>query len=99
MNTKTFAQLSLLLLVLLFSIAGTASAAETWVTDPKTGTKIGWSSADWVITAGSWTGPAVGGKAEGKGELDATIRYKDGTTGQVKCEVERKTRSSTGSTN
>jgi hypothetical protein len=88
MTTKIFTRLSLLLLILLFSFAGTAWAAETWATDPKTGIKIGWSSADWVITAGSWTGPAVGGKAEGKGELDATIRYKDGTVAQFKGEVE-----------
>ncbi len=88
MKSQTIIRLSVLLLLILFSIAGTASAAETWVTDPKTGTKIGWSSADWVIAAGSWTGPAVNGKAEGKGELDSTIRYKDGKTEQFKGEVE-----------
>ena len=63
MNTKTYIRFSLLLLAFLVTIVGTAYAAETWVSDPKTGTRIGWSSVDWVITTGSWTGPAANGKA------------------------------------
>ena len=66
----------------------TAFAAETWVTDPKTGAKIGWSASDWTLIAANWSGPSVGGKAEGKGELNATLRYKDGTSLQAKGEVE-----------
>ncbi len=88
MKSQTIIRHSVLLLLILFSIAGTALAAETWATDPKTGTKIGWSATDWVITAASWSGPAVNGKAEGKGDLDATIRYKDGQSEQVKGAVE-----------
>lgn len=87
MNRKFFLQLCATFILLMACIS-TAFAAETWVTDPKTGAKIGWSSSDWTLTAASWSGPLVGGKAEGKGELDATIRYKDGTTVQAKGEVE-----------
>ena len=88
MKLQSFSRFSVLILLILFSIAGNALAAETWVADPNTGTKIGWSSTDWVLLKASWNGPAVGGKAEGKGELDATIRYKDGTTIQAKGEAE-----------
>ena len=87
MNRKTFLRLCATLVLLLASISA-AFAAETWVTDPKTGAKIGWSASDWTITAASWSGPSVGGKAEGKGELNATLRYKDGTSLQAKGEVE-----------
>ena len=87
MNRKTFLRLCATLVLLLASIS-TAFAAETWVTDPKTGAKIGWSASDWTLIAANWSGPSVGGKAEGKGELDATIRSKDGTTIQMKGEVE-----------
>ena len=87
MNRKFFLQLCATFILLMACIS-TAFAAETWVTDPKTGAKIGWSSSDWTLTAASWSGPLVGGKAEGKGELDATIRYKDGTTVHMKGEVE-----------
>jgi hypothetical protein len=73
---------------LLLASISTAFAAETWATDPKTGAKIGWPTGDWTITTCSWSGPIVNGKAEGKGELDVTIRYKDGTTVQAKGEAE-----------
>ena len=88
MKLQSFSRFSVLILLILFSIAGNTLAAETWVVDPNTGTKIGWSSTDWVLLKASWSGPAVGGKAEGKGELDAKIRYKDGTTIQAKGEAE-----------
>lgn len=88
MKTKAYIRLSVLVLLMLFSITSPASAVESWTTDPKTGTKIGWSSTDWTITAASWTGPVVGGKAEGKGELDAAICYKDGSSVQAKGDVE-----------
>ena len=87
MKRKIFLRLCATLVLLLASIS-TAFAAETWVTDPKTGAKIGWTINDWTITEGSWSGPTVNGKAEGKGELNATIRYKDGQSVQIMGEVE-----------
>ena len=50
MNRKFFLQLCATFILLMASIS-TALAAETWVTDPKTGAKIGWSASDWTITA------------------------------------------------
>ena len=87
MKSQFFSRFFLLILLILFLFASTAFAAETWIADPATGTKIGWPSSEWTITAASWNGPSVEGKAEGKGELDATIRYKDGTTLRLKGEV------------
>ncbi len=87
MKRKFFLLLCAILILLLANI-GSVFAAETWVTDPKTGAKIGWPDSDWTLTAASWNGPSVSGMAEGKGELEATIRYKDGTTVQAKGEAE-----------
>ena len=66
MNRKTFLRLCATLVLLLASIS-TAFAAETWVTDPKTGAKIGWSASDWTITAASWSGPSVVARPKAKG--------------------------------
>ena len=83
MKFQPFSRLSVLILLILFSIAGNALAAETWVVDPNTGTKIGWSSTDWVLLKASWNGPAVGGKAEGKGEKEPVADNKT-KAGQAK---------------
>lgn len=58
----------------LFALAGTAQAAESWATDPKTGAKVGWVNPLNTITAASWSGPVADGKAEGSGTLVATVR-------------------------
>lgn len=77
-----------LVLVLLLMVSGTVFAAETWVTDAKTGVKIGWPAGDWTLISASWSGPAVDGKAEGKGLYEASVRLKDGKIYQVKGEAE-----------
>ena len=60
-----------LMLVLLLMVSGTGFAAEAWTTDAKTGFKIGivFRSDGMTLVSASWTGPAVDGKAEGKGML------------------------------
>lgn len=63
----------LLSLVAMLLGAGAAQAAESWVTDPKTGTKIGWVHEVMKLTAATWSGSAADGKAEGKGTLVATV--------------------------
>jgi hypothetical protein len=55
-------------------------AAESWVVDPKTGTKIGWVSNIQTIVKASWSGRQVKGKAEGKGNLIIILRFNDGGT-------------------
>ena len=72
--------ISLMLLAagLLFSAVAAAAPATTWATDPKTGCLIGYVSANWSLTAASWMGPVVNGKAEGKGQVNMTLRGKDG---------------------
>lgn len=65
---------TLLLLVLaLVAFAGVAHAEEQWVTDPKSGAKICWTIPYYTMTAASWSGPVVDGKAEGKGVLTVTV--------------------------
>ena len=58
----------------LCALAGTALAAESWATDPKTGAKVGFVHPFYVLTAASWSGPVADGKAEGSGTLVATVR-------------------------
>ncbi len=77
-----------LLLVLLCMAGGTAWAAESWVSDPASGCKIGWASDFYTLSAASWSGPVVDGKAEGKGILTLTARGKDGKEKQGRGEVE-----------
>ncbi len=65
---------TLLVLVLaLFVFMGAAYAEEQWVTDPKSGAKIGWTVPHYTLKSASWSGPAVDGKAEGKGALAVTV--------------------------
>ncbi|MDR7865863.1 MAG: hypothetical protein RIN56_03540 [Sporomusaceae bacterium] len=58
----------------LCALAGTALAAESWATDPKTGAKVGFVHPFYALTAASWSGPVADGKAEGSGTLVATVR-------------------------
>ncbi len=67
----------LLVGLLIISAIATARAAESWVSDPATGCKIGWVSY-FTLSSASWSGPVVDGKAEGKGTLTLTVRDKDG---------------------
>ncbi|MDR7865864.1 MAG: hypothetical protein RIN56_03545 [Sporomusaceae bacterium] len=80
----------ILAVVALLAFAGTALAAESWVTDPKTGAKIGWDSPSMTLTSASWSGPVTDGKAEGKGTLAiATTNTLTGetSTGQLEAEM------------
>ena len=81
-----------LLLVSAFFIGAipTAWAADSWVTDPKTGCKIVWVFDNYTIVAVSWSGPAVDNLAEGKGALTFTIRGKDGKELRGQGDVEMK---------
>jgi len=69
---------------------GTVWAGISWVTDGKTGVKIGINVPSDAVTVDgvSWSGPAVDGKAEGKGNIEFTVRSKDGKSYQGKGEAE-----------
>ncbi len=80
----------ILAIVATLASAGTALAAESWVTDPRTGAKIGWDSSSMTLTSASWSGPVADGKAEGKGTLViATTNTLTGetSTGQLEAEM------------
>jgi hypothetical protein len=80
----------ILTVVALLAAAGTAQAAESWVTDPKTGAKIGWDSPSIMLTSASWSGPVADGKAEGKGTLVAVAVITatgENLTGQLEAEM------------
>ena len=82
--------ISLMLLAagwLLSSVAA-ATPVTTWATDPRTGCLIGYVSDNWSLTEASWTGPVVNGKAEGKGQLNLTLRGKDGKPLTTSAEAE-----------
>ena len=64
--------------------------ADSWVADSKTGCQIGWVSGSYNVTAASWSGSSVDGKAEGKGALTVTIRNKDGKELQGQGDAEMK---------
>lgn len=75
--------------VILFALAGTAQAAESWAADPKTGAKVGWIHPLSKITAASWSGSVADGKAEGSGTLVVTVRAgKTSYTLQVQGEMQ-----------
>jgi hypothetical protein len=67
-----------------------AWAAESWVTDPKTGCKVAWVSLKYSLVSASWSGSCVDNKAEGKGMLTFTVRDKDGKEEQRQAEGEMK---------
>lgn len=87
---KSFKSVLTFLLSGLFLIAAstTAFAAESWVTDPATGAKIGWVASYFTLSSASWTGPVVGGKAEGKGTLTLDFGVENGKKVQCRGEVE-----------
>src|ERR1017187_1961214 len=65
----------LLLLGAFFIAAALPSwAAESWVVDPKTGCRIGWVSEILTLINANWSGRQVQGKADGRGNLRATLR-------------------------
>ena len=68
----------------------TALAAQSWVNDSATGTKIGIVNDHYTLISATWSGPAVDGKAEGKGTLTMTIRDKAGKTYTGTGEAEMK---------
>jgi len=77
--------------MLLFLAAGgtVALAGESQAVDPKTGCLIYYMSDNHVLTAASWTGPVVNGKAEGKGVVTLAIQSNDGKErNQVQGEAE-----------
>lgn len=77
-------------LLLMLAAGGTvARAGESKAIDPKTGCQIFYVSDTYVLTAASWTGPVVNGKAEGKGQVTLAIQSNDGKErDQVQGEAE-----------
>ena len=73
MLQKMMMQTTVVLIILLVSLSCSGQAAESWVSDPKSGAKIGFIHEFYTITAGSWSGPVAEGKAEGKGILSLTL--------------------------
>lgn len=60
-------------------------AAESIVTDPQTSTQIIWFSQANTAVAGSWSGKAVDGKAQGPGMLKLKVRTEDGKELQLQA--------------
>lgn len=82
---------SLLIALFILGMASAALAAASWATDPATGGKIGYVHDDYTLTAATWSGPLVDGKADGKGAITLTVRgNKDGSTTTGKGEAEMK---------
>ena len=73
MLRKAILRTAAVLIILLVNLSGAGQAAESWVSDPKTGAKIGFIHEFYSITAGNWSGLVVDGKAEGKGTLSLTL--------------------------
>ncbi len=65
-------------------------AAESWVNDPVTGTKIGYVHDSYKLISATWSGSAVDGKAEGRGNLTLTVRDKAGKNYIGTCDTEMK---------
>lgn len=63
-------------------------AAETWVTDPNSGSQIAWVSDTETLISASWSGRNVRGKAQGSGVLTLTLRVKDGKERQGRVQAE-----------
>ncbi len=72
--------LMIFLWIFLLSTTNRASGAETWVTDVKTGCKIGYvSTTGSILTSATWNGPIVNGKAQGKGTFTFILHGQNGT--------------------
>jgi|GEM_PF-1149401 len=64
----------------LFTTSNMASAAETWVTDIKSGCKIGYVSiSNSTLVSATWNGPIIDGKAQGRGSFTFVLRGQDGS--------------------
>jgi len=81
-----------LMMVMLLMVSGTGLAAEAWTTDATTGVKIGivFRPDGLTLVSAKWTGPAVDGKAEGKGLLTYVYKEKDGTEIKAQADAEMK---------
>lgn len=81
----------LLLVVAIIAFGGTtALAAESWVADPVTGTRICYVHDTLTLTSASWSGSAVDGKADGSGKLTMTFKGKDDKTYSFTGDAEMK---------
>ncbi len=91
-HMKIVREFLILLLVGAFFIGTnpTASAAESWAADPKTGCRIAWVSDSVTLVSASWTGPTVNSKAEGKGSLTVTIRDQAGKENNGQADAQMK---------
>ncbi len=92
---KSSKSLLTFLLIGLFLIATSTTAlaaVEAWTTDPATGCKIGvvFLADGLTLVSANWSGPTVGGMAEGKGTLQFVYKDKPGTETKVQAEAEMK---------
>ena len=91
MKARRIRNIVALWLVLLWVGAGVALAASpTWAADPASGVKVGWVSDNSTLIAATWSGPAIDGKADGKGNLTVTVRHKNGKEYKASGEAELK---------
>ena len=92
---KSSKSLLTFLLIGLFLIATSTTAlaaVEAWTTDPATGSKIGvvFFTDGLTLVSANWTGPTVGGMAEGQGKLQFIYKDKSGTETKVQADAEMK---------
>ena len=83
----------LLVGLLLIATSTTALAAvEAWTADPATGSKIGvvFLTDGLTLVSANWSGPTVGGMAEGQGKLQFVYKDKPGTETKVQADAEMK---------
>ena len=91
MKARRIRDILALCLVLLWVGAGVALAASpTWAADPASGVKVGWVSGKFTLIAATWSGPAIDGKADGKGNLTVTVRHTNGKEYKASGEAELK---------
>lgn len=66
-----------------------ALAAEQWATDPANGSRICiFLGDDLTLVAANWSGPAVGGLAEGQGKLQYVLKDKSGKETKAQADAE-----------
>ena len=68
------------------------AAVEAWTTDPATGCKIGivFLADGFTLVSAKWSGPIVGGLAEGQGNLQYLYKEKSGTEIKFQADAEMK---------
>ena len=81
-------QITLLLVLLLLCLPAVSQAGESWTSDPVTGAKVGFVHDFYSITAATWSGAVVDGKAQGKGQFTCTLTGIDGKKYHGQGEVE-----------